>query len=102
MAKTIYTMGMWSVKPGRERSFVKLWTDFARWNSKNQSWAKWGLLLKDTEKTGTFFTIGPWKDKKMIRQWRNTPEFKEFIAKARTLCRNKVQPNILQEIIKVQ
>lgn len=88
---TIYTSGIWIVKPGKETEFIQAWQAFAEWTTKNQAEARGAQLLQDIEKPGRFISFGPWKDIGSIGAWRATPEFAEFFARAKLLC-DDIQP----------
>ena len=45
-------------------------------------------------------SLEPWKNHEGIQLWRNQPEFKEFIAKARDLCQD-IKPHTLKSVVNV-
>ncbi len=81
-----FTLGIWTVKVGRERAFTDLWTSFARWTSVNFPAAGTGYLLQDDNKALRFISFGPWENTETVRAWREHPEFKSFAAKVKDLC----------------
>ncbi len=89
-----YTVGVWTVKPGKERAFIAEWEAFARWTSENQSGAQTGYLLQDTRSPEKFISFGPWENEEAIKNWRERPEFKAFATKASELC-TEFQPRSL-------
>jgi heme-degrading monooxygenase HmoA len=91
MNKPPYTVGLWTVKPGKEKQFIAEWEAFARWTSANQPGAETGYLLQDSRSTEKFISFGPWRDEDAINGWRESREFKEFASKARELC-SEFQP----------
>lgn len=93
----LYTVGIWSVKEGKEKEFINAWTSFAKWTTKNVLGAGTGHLLQDETDAAKFISYGPWKDKDSITRWRESKEFSEFAEKVKILC-NNFQPNTLREV----
>ncbi len=81
-----YTVGLWTVKPGKEEEFIAEWETFARWTSRYQPGAQTGYLLQDAAHPEQFISFGPWENEGAINNWRERPEFKAFAAKAKELC----------------
>lgn len=81
-----YTLGIWTVKPGNEHAFIAEWEAFAKWTAKNQPGAKTACLLQEKEHPAQFVSFGPWENVEAIKSWRERPEFKTFVSKARELC----------------
>ncbi|HEY6951936.1 MAG TPA: antibiotic biosynthesis monooxygenase family protein, partial [Bacteroidota bacterium] len=81
-----YTLGVWTARPGQEKAFIAEWERFAKWTSKNYPGAETGYLLQDPEHPQQFISFGPWKNNEAIKAWRESPEFKAFVVKARELC----------------
>jgi heme-degrading monooxygenase HmoA len=92
---SIYTLGIWMVKPGSETAFIKDWDSFAQWTSKNQKGALTAVLVQDAENPQKFISFGPWQDKDAAMQWRNTPEFKRAFVTFRELC-SEIQPHMMR------
>jgi heme-degrading monooxygenase HmoA len=91
---TVYTLGIWTVKPGNEAVFIKTWNDFAQWTSMNQKGAQIAVLVQDAEDSQKFISFGPWQDKEAALQWRNTMEFKRTFGKFREIC-SEIQPHTI-------
>src|SRR5512140_3451656 len=94
MKTSLYTVGIWTARPGKEKAFIAEWESFAQWTSKNQPGAQTGYLLQDARHPEQFISFGPWESEKAINNWRETPEFKAFGAKVRDLC-TEFQPRSL-------
>src|SRR5437667_12481597 len=92
-----YTLGLWTVKPGKENEFVDQWTVFAKWTSKNFSEAKKAYLLQDEKNSLRFISFGPWTNENAIEKWRDSTEFKNFVGTVKELC-NDFQPNTLKPV----
>ncbi len=80
------TVGIWTVKAGKERSFIEEWSAFARWSLKNQPGAVSGYLLQDATNPQRFVSFGNWENLEVIKEWREHPEFKAFVEKVKILC----------------
>jgi len=89
-----YTVGLWTVKPGKEKAFIAEWVEFAQWTSKNQPGAQTGYLLQDAKHPEQFISFGPWESEEAYNNWRERPEFKAFGLKVRDLC-TEFQPRSL-------
>lgn len=89
-----YTVGLWTVKPGKENAFIAEWRTFAKWTAKNQPGAKTGYLLQDPKSPEKFISFGPWESEEAVRRWRESPEFKLFGSRVKDLC-SEFQPRSL-------
>lgn len=95
--KDIYTLGIWTVKPGNEAEFIKEWTEFANWTDKNISGPGKAYLLQDEKNKLRFISFGPWDNEKSIQEWRESNKFKSFVTKVKDLC-DDFQPNTLNVV----
>lgn len=79
---SVYTMGIWQAKPGREDEFVAAWWEFARWSSQEfeVKGSTGPLLLRDREQPGRFVSVGPWETVEQIAAWRAHPAFQERVG----------------------
>lgn len=93
--KEIYTLGIWTVKPDKEKEFIKEWTEFANWTRKNIAGSGQAHLLQDEKNPLRFISFGPWSNESTIQQWRESNEFKNFVAKVKNLC-DEFEPNTLK------
>ena len=82
----LWTLGIWTAKPGREGDFEAAWVAFATWTSEHQPGALDARLLRDTQDPRRFFSFGPWEDADAVRAWRETPQFQTFVMQVRELC----------------
>src|SRR3972149_780240 len=92
-----WTMGLWHARPGREADFIKLWTEFAAWTCRNQKGGVHATILQDISDATRFVSFGPWDTLNDIASWRETEEFKAFVAAARDICES-LQPNTLRVV----
>ena len=92
-----YTLGIWTVKQGNEKSFIAEWTAFSTWTNNNISRAGTAYLLQDRDNPRQFISYGAWESVDAIAAWRERPEFKAFVAKVRDLC-EKFEPHSLVQV----
>ncbi len=78
----VWTHGTWTVTPGRESDFVRLWEQLADWTVTAFPGAR-GTLLRDTERPNVFVSFGPWPDRETAVRWRASPEFQKHVAAIR-------------------
>jgi heme-degrading monooxygenase HmoA len=95
--KETYTLGIWTVKPGKEGEFIRDWASFADWTSENISGTGKAYLLQDEKSSLRFISFGPWDNPGSIQKWRESTEFKNFVTKVKDLC-DEFQPNTLKVI----
>lgn len=96
----VYTFGLWTAKPGKESAFAAAWETFARWSADHVDGAIDADLLQDALKPQLFISIGPWRDAASVQAWRDMPEFKAFVARAKELC-DDFQPHMLKPVAHV-
>lgn len=81
-----YTFGIWTVKPGKESEFSKLWATFADSTTLSYSAIGKAYLLRDIENPSKFISFGVWDSIDTVLKWRNSEGFKTFVANAMRLC----------------
>jgi len=97
---TIYSAGIWTVKPGNEAALIKTGDSLARWTFTTMKGGQPAVLIQDAENSQKFISSGPWKDMDTLTQWRNTPEFRQAFSKFRKL-RSEIQPHTLRCVASV-
>ena len=80
----VYTLGIWTVKTGREEEFVKAWTDLAE-RTKADFPDETATLLRDGEHRNLFISFGPWDSVEQIDRWRSSDTFQEGVGRLREL-----------------
>lgn len=80
----IYTVGIWTVKAGREEEFVAAWRAMGEATIAEFP-AAHGRLLRDVENPGRFVSFGPWDSLEAVDAWRASIPFKEGVARIRDL-----------------
>ena len=80
----IYTVGIWTVKAGREEEFVAAW--FAMGEATLAEFpAAHGTLLRDTGNPSRFVSFGPWESLEAVDAWRASAPFQEGVSRIREL-----------------
>jgi heme-degrading monooxygenase HmoA len=78
----IYTVGVWTVEPGREDEFVALWRELGEWTLRAFPDAT-GTLLRNRDVPNKFVSFGPWDSLETIDRWRSSPEWQDVVGKMR-------------------
>jgi heme-degrading monooxygenase HmoA len=73
-----YTVGVWTVKPGREDAFVNAWHALAQWTIEN-GFGGHGTLLRDREDHSRYVSFGPWPSAEAVQRWRADPGFRDHL-----------------------
>jgi heme-degrading monooxygenase HmoA len=79
VSEAIYTLGIWTVKPGMEQQFIDTWSEFATWSKSSFAGAMSVVLLQDRENPRRFISVGPWRSSEDIAQWRGSEGFKSRV-----------------------
>ena len=87
----LYTLAIWTTKPGREEDFVVAWRELGRWTLETRAELTSGTLLQDRERPTRFVSFGPWPSLAAIDEWRSAPGFGERLGRIETLLQN-VEP----------
>jgi heme-degrading monooxygenase HmoA len=79
---SVYTLGVWRVKAGREDEFVARWRSLAQWTLDEEiHGASHATLVRDHEDPRRFISFGPWGSAEAVERWRAHPGFEERFAK---------------------
>lgn len=98
--EVVYSVGIWTVKTGKEEAFLKTWTDFANWTLQNQKGSRNVVMLQDSEQKNRFISFGPWDNLENLQAWRQQPEFKSAFLKFKELC-DEIKPNTMKSVINI-
>lgn len=96
---SVYTVGLWRVKPGQEESFVAAWSDMAARTADDFPGAQ-AVLLRDRDTPGLFLSSGPWKSLEEIETWRGSATFQEGVATIRQ-CLESFEPHTMDPVVTV-
>jgi heme-degrading monooxygenase HmoA len=80
----VYTLGIWTVKNGRERDFVKAWEDLAD-RTKSDFPDETATLLRDRDQPNLFISFGPWESLEQIEKWRSSDAFTQRVGTLRPM-----------------
>ena len=92
---SVYTLGIWLVKPGHEDDFVKAWKHMADQTHKDYPGGR-GLLMRDRDVPNRFISTGPWASLEQIEHWRASAAFTEGLASVRDIIEH-FEPHTLDE-----
>lgn len=67
---TIWTHGVWTVKPGREDEFIDAWRAMAGGAVAEFDPPGQPHLLRDRERPNVFRSFGPWDDPEAVERFR--------------------------------
>lgn len=81
-----YTVGLWTVKTGMEKEFLKRWQRFAEWSIEGQQGAIEATMVNDLDNPQRFVSFGQWQSVKHIEAWRDNPERERRLAGLEELC----------------
>ena len=80
----VYTLGIWTVKPGREEEFIQAWRDMATKTRSDFPTAS-ATLLRDRENPCRFISSGPWDSLEQVEAWRASAAFLDGVGRIREL-----------------
>jgi len=97
-----FTIGVWTVKSGKEVAFQETWRELVKWTTAHKTLgSEGGLLLTDMDRPNRFISLISWKTIEGIAEWRMQDEHIEFFDKLKGLCEDyEVSGMRLVEIIR--
>jgi quinol monooxygenase YgiN len=95
MAK-VFTHGRWTVVPGREDEFVRVWSDLAR-QASDLPGAERPTLLRDRDRPNLFLTFGAWADIEAVEAFRASELFQDAVTRTGPLV-EMFEPMTLDEV----
>lgn len=93
---SIYTLGVWNVKPGREAEFILAWSDMATKTQSDFPGSR-ATLLRDRDVSNRFISFGPWNSLEQIEEWRSSPTFADGVGRIRELL-DSFEPHAMDEV----
>jgi heme-degrading monooxygenase HmoA len=81
---SVFTLGIWTAKEGREDDFVRAWGDLAE-RTKTDFPNATATLLRDRQQRNRFVSFGPWESLEQIDQWRASETFQSGVGTIREL-----------------
>lgn len=98
--EVVYSVGVWTVKTGKEEIFLKAWMDFANWTKSNQKGSRNVITIQDMEQKNKFMPISPWDNLESTQAWRQTPEFRAAFIKFKELC-DEIGPKTMKTVVNI-
>lgn len=87
MLGTVYTLGVWRVKPGQGPAFIKAWEALGIiFKRLPKPPTGKGTLIQSLTDSSLFYSFGPWQDLEDIQEMRGNPDAVEGIGSLRELC----------------
>jgi heme-degrading monooxygenase HmoA len=96
---TIYTLGLWVVKSGREEEFISAWQDMATRTKADFPDAS-AVLLRDRDMPNHFVSSGPWDSLEQAQAWRASTPFRDGLANIRELL-DSFEPHTMDPVITI-
>jgi heme-degrading monooxygenase HmoA len=95
----IYTVGIWTVKPGREHEFVRLWSSLGTRTLEDHPGSV-GTLLRDRRDPRRFVSFGPWDSLEEVEEWRGSAAFQETVGELGELLEH-FEPGTFDLVLRV-
>ena len=92
----IWTHGVWTVKPGREDEFVRLWSGLL--DLGNELGSSRPVLLRERERPDVFHSFSSWPDLATIERFRSADEFRSTVEAMRDILES-FEPHTLDEVL---
>jgi heme-degrading monooxygenase HmoA len=80
----VFTLGIWTVKSGREPEFIAAWNALANATASDFPGAS-AMLLQDRDNRSLFVSSGPWESLEQIEAWRGSETFGSGVGRIRDL-----------------
>lgn len=96
---TIYTLGIWTVKPGHEDEFIDAWRDLAT-RTAAEFPAPTATLLRDRDQPNLFISYGPWTSPQDIENWRSSATFRHGVARIRDVL-DGFEPHTMDQVVAI-
>jgi heme-degrading monooxygenase HmoA len=85
-ASQSYSSGEWLVRAGSEEEFIETWTTFIEWSLNNAAGAESFVLVRSTEDSRKFLSLGAWENLQAQEAWQAMPRMQELLGECRQLC----------------
>jgi len=86
-AGTIYTLGVWKVKPGQEGAFIDAWKALGEvFATLPKPPSDRGMLVQSVNDSTLFYSFGPWRSLDDVQAMRSNPKAQEGIKRIAALC----------------
>lgn len=98
MSESLYTLGIWIVKAGKEDEFIEAWRNFAEWTKSSFAGASSVVLLRDRNDSRRFVSVGPWRSDKDVQEWRASEGFRMRVEELKPLLEG-FEPGSYTEVL---
>jgi heme-degrading monooxygenase HmoA len=75
---SVYTLGVWTVKQGRDGEFRDAWEALGQWTVE-EGFATHGTLVRDRANPSRYISFGPWPSADHVERWRSSAGFKAHL-----------------------
>ena len=82
----VYTLGVWTVKPGKESDFIEAWRSLGSYFYSLPQPPGPGTLVQSVQDSTLFYSFGPWGSIADIQAMRADPRTASEIGKLVALC----------------
>jgi quinol monooxygenase YgiN len=95
----VWTHATWTVAPGREEEFIRLWQELAAAVKEELQVPddREPTLLRDRERPNVFLSFGPWSGPDDVERFRGSEAFGRYVARMRELLES-FDPRTLDEV----
>jgi heme-degrading monooxygenase HmoA len=95
----VYTLGVWTARPGAEDEFVAAWRELAG-NTAADFPGATAMLLRDRDRPNVFISYGPWQSMTEIESWRGSATFRDGVARIRASLES-FEPHTMDPVVTV-
>jgi heme-degrading monooxygenase HmoA len=95
----VYTLGIWTVKPGLEDEFVEAWQHMAA-KTAAEFPAPSATLLRDRDQPNRFISCGPWPSLDEIAAWRESATFRDGVGRIRAMV-DGFEPHTMDAVVRI-
>ncbi|HLM07421.1 MAG TPA: antibiotic biosynthesis monooxygenase family protein [Blastococcus sp.] len=95
----VYTLGIWTVRPGAEDDFVAAWREMAN-NTTADFPSATAMLLHDRDRPNLFISYGPWRSLAEIESWRGSAVFRDGVARIRASLES-FEPHTMDPVVTI-
>ena len=95
----VYTLGVWTVRPGAEDDFVAAWRAMATHTATDFPSAT-AMLLRDRDQPNLFISYGPWQSLAEIESWRGSATFRDGVTRIRASLET-FEPHTMDPVVTV-
>jgi heme-degrading monooxygenase HmoA len=95
----VYTLGVWTVRPGAEDDFVEAWRDMATHTAADFPSAT-AMLLRDRDRPNWFVSYGPWASIEDIESWRGSATFRDGVTRIRATLEG-FEPHTMDPVVAI-